>query len=292
MFQERCSAPGARNACPLVLITLSDVRRENTNHEEQRKTCRIDALRVPFDATMPMLTDENMTPFISEHAYGCKFSASRFRPNASNTSATVHEMATDPSHCSPFPARPTILGNERGGGWTTLCPAATRRIEPPHRSRQIGHHRRKGANPIDHGEAATSSDHGVVTGDEGQGGGGCRGAVGMAGKDARRGGPERVHVLRQHLSRQGRSVRERARYVVTRKVVAGVRESGAGCGAFLTDTSLFASLVVRHLPGYFTFEECGDEVNPTIGMEVGVTYTFLQVRTETNVSGCMTMRFP
>jgi len=28
--------------------------------------------------------------------------------------------------------------------------------------------------------------------------------------------------------------------------------------------------------GYFTFEECGDTINPTIGMEVGETYTFLQ----------------
>jgi hypothetical protein len=28
--------------------------------------------------------------------------------------------------------------------------------------------------------------------------------------------------------------------------------------------------------GYFSFEECGDMVNPTIGMEVGETYTFVQ----------------
>lgn len=28
--------------------------------------------------------------------------------------------------------------------------------------------------------------------------------------------------------------------------------------------------------GYYTFEECGDMVNPTIGMEVGQTYTFIQ----------------
>jgi hypothetical protein len=47
---------------------------------------------------------------------------------------------------------------------------------------------------------------------------------------------------------------------------------------FLTRVSLFASRFVRYPPGYFTFEECGDEVNPTIGVEVGVTYTFLQVR--------------
>lgn len=28
--------------------------------------------------------------------------------------------------------------------------------------------------------------------------------------------------------------------------------------------------------GYYTFEECGDTPNPTIGLEVGTTYTFLQ----------------
>jgi hypothetical protein len=28
--------------------------------------------------------------------------------------------------------------------------------------------------------------------------------------------------------------------------------------------------------GYFTFEECGDMVNPTLGMEIGETYTFIQ----------------
>jgi len=28
--------------------------------------------------------------------------------------------------------------------------------------------------------------------------------------------------------------------------------------------------------GYFRFEECGDAVNPTLGMEIGQTYTFLQ----------------
>ena len=28
--------------------------------------------------------------------------------------------------------------------------------------------------------------------------------------------------------------------------------------------------------GYYTFEECGDAVNPTLGMEVGVTYHFIQ----------------
>lgn len=28
--------------------------------------------------------------------------------------------------------------------------------------------------------------------------------------------------------------------------------------------------------GYYKFEECGNEVNPTIGMEIGETYTFIQ----------------
>lgn len=30
------------------------------------------------------------------------------------------------------------------------------------------------------------------------------------------------------------------------------------------------------MSGYFGFEECGDEVSPTIGIEVGQTYTFVQ----------------
>lgn len=30
--------------------------------------------------------------------------------------------------------------------------------------------------------------------------------------------------------------------------------------------------------GYFTFEECGDVVNPTLGIELGKTYRFVQVR--------------
>lgn len=29
--------------------------------------------------------------------------------------------------------------------------------------------------------------------------------------------------------------------------------------------------------GYYTFEECGDAVNPTIGVQVGKTYRFVQV---------------
>ena len=31
--------------------------------------------------------------------------------------------------------------------------------------------------------------------------------------------------------------------------------------------------------GYYMFEECGDATNPTIGIEMGTTYRFVQVRT-------------
>mmetsp|Transcript_418 Transcript_418/g.691 ORF Transcript_418/g.691 Transcript_418/m.691 type:complete len:422 (+) Transcript_418:55-1320(+) len=40
---------------------------------------------------------------------------------------------------------------------------------------------------------------------------------------------------------------------------------------FTTKIDLFASEL-----GYYMFEECGDAVNPTLGMEVGETYTFVQ----------------
>ncbi|CAB9517399.1 expressed unknown protein [Seminavis robusta] len=40
---------------------------------------------------------------------------------------------------------------------------------------------------------------------------------------------------------------------------------------FTVKVNLFASEL-----GYYAFEECGDVVNPTIGMEVGETYTFVQ----------------
>jgi hypothetical protein len=36
--------------------------------------------------------------------------------------------------------------------------------------------------------------------------------------------------------------------------------------------NLFASEL-----GYFTFDECGDITNPTIGMQIGKTYKFVQV---------------
>ena len=47
--------------------------------------------------------------------------------------------------------------------------------------------------------------------------------------------------------------------------------SGDEC-VFTAKLNLFAGEL-----GYYTFEECGDEVNPTLGMEVGKTYRFDQV---------------
>jgi len=47
--------------------------------------------------------------------------------------------------------------------------------------------------------------------------------------------------------------------------------SGDEC-VFTARLNLFAGEL-----GYYTFEECGDEVNPTLGMEVGKTYRFDQV---------------
>jgi hypothetical protein len=38
---------------------------------------------------------------------------------------------------------------------------------------------------------------------------------------------------------------------------------------------IFLADVVYH-KGYFSFEECGDVVNPTIVLELGETYTFIQ----------------
>lgn len=40
---------------------------------------------------------------------------------------------------------------------------------------------------------------------------------------------------------------------------------------FTTKVNLFAGEL-----GYYQFEECGDEVNPTLAMEVGKTYMFSQ----------------
>ena len=48
--------------------------------------------------------------------------------------------------------------------------------------------------------------------------------------------------------------------------------SGDEC-VFTAKLNLFAGEL-----GYYSFEECGDAVNPTLGMEVGKTYRFVQVR--------------
>ncbi|KAL7567194.1 hypothetical protein ACA910_021185 [Epithemia clementina (nom. ined.)] len=40
---------------------------------------------------------------------------------------------------------------------------------------------------------------------------------------------------------------------------------------FTVKVNLFAGEL-----GYFMFEECGHQVNPTVGMKVGETYTFVQ----------------
>ena len=40
---------------------------------------------------------------------------------------------------------------------------------------------------------------------------------------------------------------------------------------FTTKVNLFAGEL-----GYYQFEECGDATNPTLGMEVGKTYEFVQ----------------
>jgi hypothetical protein len=42
-------------------------------------------------------------------------------------------------------------------------------------------------------------------------------------------------------------------------------------------TNVFFSHCSSSRAGYYSFEECGDMVNPTIGLEIGETYTFSQV---------------
>lgn len=42
---------------------------------------------------------------------------------------------------------------------------------------------------------------------------------------------------------------------------------------FTAKVNLFAGEL-----GYFTFEECGDVASPTLGIELGKTYRFVQVR--------------
>eukprot|EP00984_Skeletonema_dohrnii_P022591 scaffold11699_cov138-Skeletonema_dohrnii-CCMP3373.AAC.2 len=48
-------------------------------------------------------------------------------------------------------------------------------------------------------------------------------------------------------------------------------ESGQEVCKFTTKVNLYAGEL-----GYYQFEECGDDVNPTLGMEVGKTYQFIQ----------------
>jgi len=50
-----------------------------------------------------------------------------------------------------------------------------------------------------------------------------------------------------------------------------VDESGIELCKFTTKVNLYAGEL-----GYYQFEECGDDVNPTLGMEVGKTYQFVQ----------------
>ncbi len=50
-----------------------------------------------------------------------------------------------------------------------------------------------------------------------------------------------------------------------------VDESGNEVCTFTTKINLFAGEL-----GYYQFEECGDDVNPTLGMELGKTYKFVQ----------------
>jgi hypothetical protein len=45
--------------------------------------------------------------------------------------------------------------------------------------------------------------------------------------------------------------------------------------AYNVRVNLFASEL-----GYFTFDECGDITNPTIGMQIGKAYKFVQVNAD------------
>lgn len=48
-------------------------------------------------------------------------------------------------------------------------------------------------------------------------------------------------------------------------------ESSKEVCTFTTKVNLYAGEL-----GYYQFEECGDEVNPTLGMEIGKVYKFIQ----------------
>ena len=48
-------------------------------------------------------------------------------------------------------------------------------------------------------------------------------------------------------------------------------DTGEEVCTFTTKVNLYAGEL-----GYYQFEECGDETNPTLGLEVGKTYEFVQ----------------
>jgi len=52
-----------------------------------------------------------------------------------------------------------------------------------------------------------------------------------------------------------------------------VSEDGNEECVFHSNVNLYAGEL-----GYYAFEECGVEVNPTLGMELGKTYHFIQVK--------------
>jgi hypothetical protein len=57
--------PGIWNDCPpFLLITLGDVRRENSDHEEQCKKYPLTPYVFLFYATVPVVTDEKVLPFL------------------------------------------------------------------------------------------------------------------------------------------------------------------------------------------------------------------------------------
>jgi hypothetical protein len=51
----------------------------------------------------------------------------------------------------------------------------------------------------------------------------------------------------------------------------------APCDGDVCTYNLRVNLFASEL-GYYTFDECGDITNPTIGVQVGKTYKFIQVR--------------
>lgn len=63
-----------------------------------------------------------------------------------------------------------------------------------------------------------------------------------------------------------------------RSVISAAVVVATASGICTTDNNVFTvslNLFASEL-GYYTFAECGDETNPTIGIEIGQTYTFVQ----------------